>query len=76
LCAPHGEVARVTARIVTAAIRTIIGESELAIGIVACLQTHGSRANWHPPLAPPGVTPQTPTTPIEIPIPIGSVRPG
>ena len=20
------------------------------VGIVACLQTHGSRANWHPPL--------------------------
>ena len=20
------------------------------LGIVACLQTHGSRANWHPPL--------------------------
>ena len=24
------------------------GEHNLAVGIVACLQTHGSRANWHP----------------------------
>jgi len=24
--------------------------SDLAVGIVACLQTHGSRANWHPHL--------------------------
>jgi hypothetical protein len=34
----------------TAAIRTLTGERELAVGIVACLQTHGSRANWHPQL--------------------------
>ena len=27
--------------------RTLTGERELAVGIVACLQTHGSRANWH-----------------------------
>ncbi|MEO7476891.1 MAG: transposase [Gemmatimonadales bacterium] len=26
------------------------GERDLAVGIVACLQTHGSRANWHPHL--------------------------
>ncbi len=32
------------------AIRTLTGERELAVGIVACLQTHGSRANWHPHL--------------------------
>ena len=38
------------ARTVTAAIRTLTGERELAVGIVACLQTHGSRANWHPQL--------------------------
>ena len=31
----------------TAAIRTLTGERELAVGIVVCLQTHGSRANWH-----------------------------
>ena len=43
-----GEIARVAARTVTAAIRTLTGERELAVGIVACLQTHGSRANWHP----------------------------
>ncbi len=34
----------------TAAIRTLTGERDLAVGIVACLQTHGSRANWHPHL--------------------------
>ncbi len=43
-----GEIARVAA--VTAAIRTLTGEQDLAVGIVACLQTHGSRANWHPHL--------------------------
>jgi hypothetical protein len=45
-----GDIARVAARTVTAAIRTLTGERELAVGIVACLQTHGSRANWHPHL--------------------------
>jgi len=43
-----GEIARVAA--CTAAIRTLTGEPDLAVGIVACLQTHGSRANWHPHL--------------------------
>jgi hypothetical protein len=33
------------ARTVTAAIRTLTGERDLAVGTVACLQTHGSRAN-------------------------------
>ncbi len=45
-----GEIARVAARTVTAAMRTLTGERALAVGIVACLQTHGSRANWHPHL--------------------------
>ena len=45
-----GEIARVAARTVTTAIRTRTGERDLAVGIVACLQTHGSRANWHPHL--------------------------
>ena len=45
-----GEIARVAARTVTAAIRTLTGERALAVGVVACLQTHGSRANWHPHL--------------------------
>ena len=45
-----GEIARVAARTVTAAIRTLTGVRDLAVGIVACLQTHGSRANWHPHL--------------------------
>ena len=45
-----GEIARVAARTVTATIRTLTGERELTVGIVACLQTHGSRANWHPHL--------------------------
>jgi len=30
--------------------RPVVGERALAVGIVACLQTHGSRANWHPHL--------------------------
>ncbi len=45
-----GEIARVATRTVTAAIRTLTGERDLAVGIVACLQAHGSRANWHPHL--------------------------
>jgi len=45
-----GEIARVAARTVPATIRTLTGERDLAVGIVACLQTHGSRANWHPHL--------------------------
>ena len=45
-----GEIARVAARTLTGAIRTLTGERDLAVGIVACLQTHGSRANWHPHL--------------------------
>ena len=34
----------------TAAMRTLTGRRERAVGIVACLQTYGSRANWHPHL--------------------------
>ena len=45
-----GEIAHAAARTVASAIRTLTGERELAVGIVACLQTHGSRANWHPHL--------------------------
>jgi hypothetical protein len=45
-----GEIARAAARTVTTAVRTLTGERELAVGIVACLQTHGSQANWHPHL--------------------------
>ncbi|MDO8793452.1 MAG: transposase, partial [Vicinamibacterales bacterium] len=45
-----GEIARVAARTLTAAIRALTGERDLAVGIVACLQTHGSRVNWHPHL--------------------------
>jgi hypothetical protein len=43
-----GEIARVAARTVTAAGRSLTCERDLAVGIVAYLQTHGSRANWHP----------------------------
>jgi hypothetical protein len=43
-----GEIARVAARTVTAAIRATSGERALSVGIIGCLQTHGSRANWHP----------------------------
>jgi len=45
-----GDLARVAARIVTAAVRATTGEPDLRVGIVACLQTHGSLANWHPHL--------------------------
>jgi hypothetical protein len=45
-----GEIARVAARTVTAAIRSLTGERDLAVGIVACLQT--------PPARPP--TPRPP----------------
>jgi hypothetical protein len=45
-----GDLARVAARTVTAAVRVTTGEADLRVGIVACLQTHGSRANWHPHL--------------------------
>jgi hypothetical protein len=43
-----GDLARVAARTVTAAVRATTGESDLQVVIVACLQTHGSLANWHP----------------------------
>lgn len=39
-----GDLARVAARTVTAAVRATTGESDLQVGIVACLQTHGSCA--------------------------------
>jgi len=42
-----GDIARVAAHTVRAAVRSLTGERDLAVGIVACLQTHGSRANWH-----------------------------
>ena len=45
-----GDLARVAARTVTAAVRATTGEADLRVGIVACLQTHGSLANWHPHL--------------------------
>ena len=45
-----GDLARVAARTVTAAVRATTGESDLQVGIVASLQTHGSLANWHPHL--------------------------
>ncbi len=38
------------AHTVTTAVRTLTGEPDLAVGIVACLQTGGSLANWHPHL--------------------------
>jgi len=36
----------VAAPTVTGAVRATTGEADLAVGIVACLQTHGSHANW------------------------------
>ena len=38
------------AHTVTAAVRALTGEPDLAVGIVACLQSHDSLANWHPHL--------------------------
>ena len=43
-----GDLARVAARTVTAAVRTLTREPDLAVGVVTCIQTHGSLANWHP----------------------------
>jgi len=43
-----GDLARVAARTVTAAIRSLTREPDLAVGVIACIQTHGSLANWHP----------------------------
>ncbi len=43
-----GDLARVAARTVTAAVRALTREPTLAVGIVGCIQTHGSLANWHP----------------------------
>ncbi len=40
-----GDITRVAAQTIRAAVRALTGERDLAIGIVACLQTHGSRAN-------------------------------
>ncbi len=34
----------------TAAVRATTGEADLRVGILACLQTHGSLADWHPHL--------------------------
>ena len=45
-----GDLSRVAARTITAFIRTTVGEPDLAVGIVASIQTHGSLANWHPHL--------------------------
>jgi hypothetical protein len=45
-----GAIPRVAARTVTAAVQTLTGERDLAVGIVACLQTYGSRANRYPHL--------------------------
>ena len=47
---PRRGPSRVAARTVTAAVRATTGEADLSVGIIACLQTHGSLANWHPHL--------------------------
>ncbi len=43
-----GDLARAAAKTVTTAVRTLTREPDLAVGVVACIQTHGSLANWHP----------------------------
>ena len=45
-----GDLARVAARTVAAAARATTGKVDLAVGIIACLQAHGSLATWHPHL--------------------------
>jgi hypothetical protein len=45
-----GDIAPVAARTVATAVRTLTREDDLSVGIVACIQTHGSLANWHPHL--------------------------
>src|SRR4051812_15030645 len=47
-----GDLARVAAHTVTAAVRILTQEPDLSVGIVGCIQTHGSRANWHPHFHP------------------------
>ncbi len=42
-----GDLSRVAARTITSFIRATIGERDLSVGIVATIQTDGSRANWH-----------------------------
>ncbi|HEV8454765.1 MAG TPA: hypothetical protein VGQ24_07735, partial [Gemmatimonadales bacterium] len=42
-----GDLARVAARSVTAAVSATTGESDLNLGIVACFQTHGSLADFY-----------------------------
>ena len=51
-----GDSARVAARTVTAAVRAMTAEPTLAVGIVGCIQMHGSLANWHTHI-PSGTTP-------------------
>jgi hypothetical protein len=43
-----GDIARIAAKTVTAAIGALTGERHRSAGIIACIQTHGSLANWHP----------------------------
>ncbi len=45
-----GDLSRVAARTVTSFIRATVDESDLSVGIVSSIQTHGSLANWHPHL--------------------------
>jgi len=43
-----GDLARVAAATTTDFIRSTLGEPDLSIGIVLCIQTHGSLLNWQP----------------------------
>jgi hypothetical protein len=43
-----GDLARVAARTAAAFVRSTLDEPELSVGIVLCIQTHGSLLNWQP----------------------------
>ena len=47
-----GDLARVAARTVTDAVRMLRASAISRVGVVACIQTHGSLANWHPHIHP------------------------
>lgn len=50
-----GDLARVAAHTATAAVRALTGEADLAVGIVASIQTHGSLDNCWPTGTPTSI---------------------
>jgi hypothetical protein len=43
-----GDLARIAARTATAFVRATLDEPDVSVGIVMCIQTHGSLLNWQP----------------------------